>query len=278
MRVAVVTDSTCDLGTSAARRLRLGVVPLCLTRVGGGRVSPDDPEAVYAHQRAGGLVTTAPPDTATFAEHYARALRSYDAVLSVHLSRGLSQTVARAREAAAPFGDRVRVVDSGVASVALAEAALRARAALDAGGSLDTAEAAVVQTSAQGLTLFTVPSLDHLRLGGRLGRLAHLVGTVLDVRPVLGFGDGRLRPLRRVRTDQALAEMLLTLEDRYGAEPLHLTVAHAGADPARLLELRAAALRSRLRVVGGRAQLIGGVIGAHVGPGMYALGACPADL
>ena len=278
MRVAVVTDSTCDLGTSAARRLGLGTVPLRVALVGGGPVSPDDPEAVYAHQRAGGLVTTAPPDVEAFAERYAHILRSCDAVFSVHLSGALSRTVDHAREAAAGFGDRVRVVDSGVASVALAEAALRARAALDAGGDLHAAEAAVTRTRTQGLTQFTVPSLDHLRLGGRLGRVRHFVGNVLDVRPVLGFEAGRLRPLRRVRTDQALAEMLLALEDRYGAEPLHLTVAHAGADPARLLELRAAALRSRLRVVGGRAQLIGGVVGAHVGPGMYALGACPADL
>lgn len=278
MRVAVVTDSTCDLSTSAARRLGLVIVPLRLSLVGGGALSPDDPAPVYAHQRAGGRVMTAPPGPEAFAARYARLLRGCDAVLSVHLSGALSQTVGQAREAAAVFGERVRVVDSGVASVALAEAALRARAALDAGADLDAAEAAVARARTHGLTQFTVPTLDYLRLGGRLGRVQRFVGNMLDVRPVLGFGEGRLRPLRRVRTDQALAEMLLSLEDRYGSAPLHLTVAHAGADPAALLELRAAALRSRLRVVGGRAQLIGGVIGAHVGPGLYGLGACPADL
>lgn len=278
MRAAVLTDSTCDLSTSAARRLGLSVIPLRVHLEGVGDVSADDAGAVYTHQRAGGLVTTSAPDPETFARHYARLLRSHDAVLSVHLSAELSQTARRAQEAASAFGGRVEVLDSGVASVALAEAALRARAALDAGGSLGAAREAAVRSVGRGLSLFTVPSLDHLRLGGRIGRAAHFVGQMLDVRPVLSFEQGRLRPLRRVRTDQALEEMLMTLEERYGPEPLHVTVAHAGEDAARLLDLRAAVLGSRLTVVGGRMQHIGGVIAAHVGPGMSALGACPAEL
>lgn len=192
--LAVVTDSTCDLHPDTARALGLHIVPLQV--VLGERTFLDwqdiDPDAVYDHQRTGGTVTTRPASQEAFEATYRQLLATHDAVLSLHLSGQLSATAEHARQAARALNteDRVRVVDSGLASIALAEAAIAAREAVQAGGDLQTALAAAQATGRDLLVEFTVPTLEYLRRGGRLSRTQELLGNMLGVRPILGFQTG----------------------------------------------------------------------------------------
>jgi len=125
---------------------------------------------------------------------------------------------------------------------------------------------------------FTVPTLEYLRRGGRVSRGQEMVGTLLGVRPVMGFEDGRIRVERTVRQGQALQDIIRTLEERFGREPISISVAHGGRDPGRMAELRAAVERSRLNPVRRRVQLVGATIGAHVGPGFYGVSALPLSV
>ncbi|WP_245872733.1 DegV family protein [Deinococcus planocerae] len=276
-----MTDSTCDLPAETARALGLRVVPLRV--VIEGRTFLDgqdlDPEAVYDHQRRGGTVATAPAPQEAFETLYRELLATHDGVVSVHLSGELSDTVRHARAAAGALnaGERVHVIDSGLASLPLAEAALAARDALWRGGDAASAQAAVRRVGEEALAEFTVPTLEYLRRGGRLSRAQELVGNVLGLRPVLRFDGGRLRAVRRVKADDALRDILARLEERFGDEPVAVTVGHAGRDPIRLAELRAALGASRLNVARGRVQLLGPAIGAHVGPGTYGVMARPYE-
>lgn len=194
-------------------------------------------------------------------------------MLSLHLSGQLSATAEHARQAARALNteDRVRVVDSGLASIALAEAAIAALEAVQAGGDLQAALAAALTTGRDLQVEFTVPTLEYLRRGGRLSRTQELLGNMLGVRPILGFQDGRLQAVRRVRAASATRDILARLEERFGRDPVAVTIGHAGRDPGRIAELKAAIDASRLKVVRGRLQLLGPVIGAHVGPGTYGL-------
>lgn len=277
--LAVVTDSTCDLPPETARGLGLRVVPLRVLL--GGRTFLDgqdlDPEAVYDHQRRGGTVTTAPAPQDAFEALYRELLATHAGVVSVHLSGELSGTVRHAQAAADALnaGGRVCVIDSGLASLPLAEAAIAARDAVWKGGDAEAARDAVRQVGEETLAEFTVPTLEYLRRGGRLSRAGELVGNVLGLRPVLRFDGGRLRAVRRVKAEAALRDILAGLEERFGDEPVSVTVGHAGRDPIRLTELRAALGASRLNVARGRLQLLGPAIGAHVGPGTYGVMARP---
>ncbi|MEW6421672.1 MAG: DegV family protein [Deinococcota bacterium] len=273
--LAVVTDSTCDLHPDTARALGLHIVPLQV--VLGERTFLDwqdiDPDAVYDHQRQGGSVTTQPAPQAAFEATYRQLLTTHNAVLSLHLSGHLSATAEHARAAARALNaeDRVRVVDSGLASIALAEAAIAAREVVRAGGDLQAALAAAQATGRDLLVEFTVPTLEYLRRGGRLSRTQELLGNMLGVRPILGFHEGRLQAVRRVRAASATRDILAQLEEKFGRDPVAVTIGHAGRDPSRIAELKAAMDASRLNVVRGRLQLLGPVIGAHVGPGTYGL-------
>jgi DegV family protein with EDD domain len=273
--LAVVTDSTCDLHPGAAHDLGLHVVPLqVLLR---GRTFLDwqeiDPDAVYDHQREGGEVSTQPAPQAAFEAMYRELLATHEGVVSLHISGHLSATVEHARQAAQALnaGSRVQVVDSGLASLPLAEVVMAAREAAAAGGDMGAVLRAI-ETTQEGLFAeFTVPTLDYLRRGGRLSRTQALIGNMLGVRPILRFGEGRLQAVRRVRVTQAMRDILGQLEDRFGRDPVAVTIGHAGRDPGRIAEIRAAMNASSLKVARGRVQLLGPVIGAHVGPGTYGL-------
>lgn len=275
---ALLCDSTCDLPPERAAALGLHVVPLNVLM--GGREYLDwenvDPDEVYELQRAGGQVSTEPVATERLRAAYAELLQTHDGVLSVHLSGRLSHTAEHAHRAAKFFGNRVMVVDSGLASVALSEAVLRAREVMNSGGDLADARAAVRQVASTGHCEFSVPGLEYLRRSGRISRVQEVMGNLARLRPVIGFAEGELKVLRRENAARALPSMIDSLEGRFGREPVAVAVAHAGRNPERLNELRAAMQASKLNIVRGRMQLIGPVIGAHTGPGLYGLMAVPA--
>ncbi len=136
--IAVLTDSTCDLPIEEARKLGIHIIPLTVHMqerelLDWQEIDPDD---VYSHMKAGGTASTTPVAVAAFATRYRELLDTHDEVVSIHLSGKLSETVNHARRAVALLNmeRRIHVVDSGLASTPLAEAALAARTALLSGG------------------------------------------------------------------------------------------------------------------------------------------------
>ncbi|MVN88678.1 DegV family EDD domain-containing protein [Deinococcus sp. HMF7620] len=277
--IAVVTDSTCDLHPDNARQLGIQIVPLHITME--GRTLLDwveiDPDAVYDHMRAGGAATTTPVPAATFADVYRDLLKTHDSVLSLHLSGHLSETFKHAQQAAASLGEggRVLVVDSKVAGAPLADMAMAASAKAQEGADLKTAAAAAQAAGESLYAEMSVASLEYLRRGGRISRAQAFFGNMLGVRPILEFDDGRLKAARRAKVDQAAGDMLASLKARFGDTPVSATVMHAGRDTARINALRSAMMASGLNVQKGRVQLMGPVIGAHVGPGTFGFSAVP---
>lgn len=279
--LAIVTDSTCDLGPAQLAQLGVTVVPL--------RVQMDDrqwldweeldPDALYTRMQEGVFATTSPPDVQDFASVYQRLLGVYDRVLSLHLSSGISETVAHAREAAESLGaaSRVEVFDSGFATAPLGELVMTA-ARLGAGGQ-GTAEIVAQLTRLRDSMRveFTVTDLEYLRRGGRLSRVGAFFGNLLGVRPILTFDGGRIVADRRVRGRNAMDDMISRMEGHFGTQPLHVTIAHAGRDRERIEELRRALETSKLEIRRGRIQLIGAVVGAYTGPGAYGMVAFPAE-
>lgn len=235
------------------------------------------PQQVFGQLERGAEVRTGPVEVSAFRQRYRELLERYDGVVSIHISSGLSQTVAHARQAVAALNeaDRIRVIDSGVSSVLLASATLAAQRAAARGGTLQEVEQAAAQTLASQYGEFTVPSLEYLRRGGRISAVQHAVGNLLGLRPVVAFERGQLKAVRRVGTEQAAQDILLRLRERFGSEPVSVAVGLAGHSPERLRELREQMKASGLNIRAGRTQLIGSVIGAHTGPGMFAFVAEP---
>ncbi|MFC6617451.1 DegV family protein [Deinococcus radiophilus] len=281
--IAVVTDSTCDLPPAVLSDMGVHMLPLSVLlqdRPPLCEWNEVDPDEVYKRLQAGESVATRPVEARTFRECYRNLLTRYDAVVSVHLSSRISNTVQHARQAVVALNelDRIRVVDSGVSSVLLASAVLSAQRESTQGGDLVSVAQAAVDTLRDQYGEFTVPSLDYLRRGGRISPVQYAVGNLLDMRPILGFdSEGHLKALRRVRSGESARNILGTLYDRFGKDPVRVAVGLAGRDHQRLHELRRHMQRSGLNIRAGRTQLIGSVIGAHTGPGMFAFVAEPYD-
>lgn len=279
-RVAVVTDSTCDLPPDLVESLGLRVVPLSVTfgeetLIAGVQLTPTDFYARLAASET--LPTTSQPAPAWFEEAYADcADDGYTHVVSLHCSAALSGTVALARDRARRAEVDVEVVDTRLVGSALGAAALAAHRVAEEGGSPDEVIAAAERVRAGAASLIVVDTLEHLRRGGRLTGAQAAIGTALKVKPILHLTpDGRVEVRERARTwARALERVGALAAEAAEGRPVDVTVAHAVA-PARAEQLWAVV--ERHVQIGQRLEtLIGPVVGSHVGPGAVGVVVAPA--
>ncbi|MFP4311857.1 MAG: DegV family protein, partial [Nitriliruptoraceae bacterium] len=274
-RVAVVTDSTCDLPAEVVEATGLRVVPLSVlfgdeTLIAGVELST---EAFHARLAASEVLpTTSQPAPAWFEEAYADcADDGYDAVVSLHCSAALSGTVALARDRARSAPLPVEVVDTRLVGGALGAAVLAAHAIAEAGGGVAEVVAAADHVRRTATSLIVVDTLDHLRRGGRLTGAQAAIGTALKVKPILHVTpEGRVEVRERARTWSRASQRLAALAvEAADGRVVDVTVAHVGAPDraAQLLELVEGCVEVRHRL----ATLIGPVVATHVGPGAVGL-------
>lgn len=275
VRVAVVTDSTSDLEPGLAAERAITVVPLTVTLDGQSYLDGVEitPERFYAELSASGsAVTTSQPAPARFAEVYERLLGEHDQVISLHISSKMSGTYAAARLGAdMASSERVHVVDSGTVTSPLALLALAASALAREGlGAPEILER--LRPVRDGLRVYLmVATLEYLRRGGRIGRASALVGSVLQIKPVLEVRDGEMAPVERVRTQERALARVIELARQAGT-PLCARVGHAAAPAAAERIAQALEPISESLMVAP----LGPVTGAHIGPGTVGVGFYPA--
>lgn len=280
MSVVVVTDSTAYLPEGFADRSSVRVVPLHVSVDGAEPVDESDfgPDQLATALDRKHRVTTSGATAAELGRVYREALDGgADGVVSVHLSRWLSGTWNAARWAAREVDpERVRVVDSRSAAMGLGFPVLAAAASASEGAPLEVVGERASAVAERASTLFTVPTMEYLRRGGRVGTTAAFLGTALAIKPLLHVRDGRIAALEKVRTTGRAVARLLDLAVRAAGDDEHVVVAvHHLAAPARAQQL---AEEIRARVPGCAECVIsevGAVIGAHIGPGAVGLVVLP---
>ena len=276
-RVALVTDSTADLPAELAAERGVTVVPLTLSLDGVDYLDRVDigPDEFYRKLAASsGMATTSQPSPGRFAATYEELLGRHDAVLSLHISSDLSGTYAAAVQGAEMAGGgRVTVIDTRLVSMALGLVVLAAARALDEGAEPSQCWERVRPLGDAMRVYFMVGTLEYLRRGGRIGRASALVGSVLQVKPVLTLTGGEVAPLERVRTSEKALARVAELAQATSTR-LCATVGHAAAPE--MSERLAATLDERCESL--LCIPIGPVVGAHAGPGTVGVGCYPAEL
>jgi DegV family protein with EDD domain len=267
---AIVVDSTADLPDAQDRHPNWRVVPLYV-RFGDASfrdyVELEPPE-FYARLRTSPVMpSTSQPTPADFEAVY-EGLTAYERVYSLHIPGTLSGTAQSARVAAAAHGDKIRVVDSGTASAAIAMLGFAIQRRLDAGSTDDEVEALVERYRREAGLRFTVDTLEFLKRGGRIGRAAAMAGTMLNVKPILTIAGGEVVPLKRVRGNQkAMQEFVSAFTGATSDEPtLRVGVAHADA-PERAEQLVKMVRNERPQAEIEVVTTLGAVLGTHAGPG-----------
>ena len=269
--VAIVTDSTSDLGPLAAAN-GIDVVPLTI-RFGSEefRDGVDLTETQFYQKLDTSATTpiTAQPTPTLFASTYRRLLDAGAAhIVSLHLPATLSGTINAASIAAREVApEKITVVDTRTATAGLGLLALDAARRAKAGESSESILAAARADIPKVQLFATIPSLTYLARGGRIGHLSGLVGNVLKIVPILTLVDGTLKEYAKVRTFARAVDQLvdIAIARLQGSRDARLAVIHSmSPELARGVADRiaaAATLRSSYICP------VGPTVGTHAGPG-----------
>jgi DegV family protein with EDD domain len=268
---AIVLDSTSDYPDAPAQFPNMRFVPLYVRF--GDETYRDyvelGPAEFYEKLRLSPVTpSTAQPTPQDFVNAYDE-LAAYERVYSLHVSAKVSGTFQSAELAAQEVGgDRVRVVDTMSASLAIAMLSHAIQRRLARGTTDEEIAALVDRFHAHCGVVFTVDTLEYLQRGGRIGRAQALAGSLLNLRPILSVEDGVVDAVARVRGRQkALAEF----ERRFVAatsEGPGLRVAIAHADAADWVgTLSELVWRARPSAEIEFTSTLGAVVGTHAGPG-----------
>ncbi len=275
MPVRIVCDSTADLSGADRDAGRVIVVPLTVIFGDEELVDGVDIDAQRFYERMRDSTrnpTTSQPTPAEFEAGFREAAADGDSVVCTTLSAEMSGTHGAALQAreALPELD-VHVVDTR--TVAIGHNAI-VRAAVEAAA--QGRDAAEIVSLIRGIiarqrSVFTVDSLEYLRRGGRIGGARALLGSVLNIKPVLQVAEGKIEPHDRVRTYQRaldrIASEVITATGETGRRA-RVVLGHAD----RLADCRGLADRIREHCESEPEIIdIGPIVGCHAGPGTIGL-------
>ena len=278
----IITDSCCDLTQEMADELNLTAVPLYVNFKGDSYPNYLDQRELntkefYDAMRTGEMGSTNAVNPSQWKEAAAPILKNGQDVLILAFSSGLSTTcnsaIIAAQELEEEYPDRkVYVVDTLGASMGQGLMCWYVAKKAQEGVSLEELRDYAEEIKPHMAHWFTVNDLFHLKRGGRVSAATAVVGTMLQIKPVLHVDDeGHLVNMLKARGRKASLEALVTKLDELGEGYDNSTVFICHGDCLQEAEqLKALALQRKgvKEVFVGN---LGAVIGSHAGPGTLAL-------
>lgn len=278
-RVAVVTDSTADIPPELIAWHGIHVVPLNV-RMGDtvyeDRVTITPGEFVRRMVVSGEFPTTSQPPVGRFQQLYQELSADHDAIISIHLSSRLSGTVQSARLAREALDSHIPIVivDSQLASMGLGFPVLRAARLAMEDYPLDVIEHATRRVAEATHVMFYVDTLEYLRRGGRIGRAAEIIGSLLQLKPILRMEEGIVVPFARTRTrPRALAGLIDLVREFPRIDQIAL-LSTAQQGDAEYLGNALSGICSRDRMI---VSEFSPVLASHLGPGAVGIAVYEGD-
>lgn len=277
MKIAIITDSTCDLKDEELTRLKVEAVPLHVHFKGKSWLDwiEISPAEIISGVKAGAdLPSTSQPSPAEFAEAYERAAAAgAEAIIVITISSKISGTHQSASIAAEGFRVPVTVFDSLAASLGHGEMVRVAARLRGAGASVEEIVAALARVRDTNFVVFTVGTLEFLQKNGRIGRASAFLGGLLNVKPLLTLEDGVVGPLARARGIRKAQQEIV---DRFKA----YVESQPGPVVANFIHVQDQEAAERLRAAVDEAGVnyefagyheIGAVIASHTGPHTFGI-------
>lgn len=276
-KVAVMTDSTAYLPDNLVKSLSITVAPQVLiwgedTFRDGVDIMPD--EFYRRLKTAKVMPTTSQVSIGDMKTTFETLLESGYDVLGIFISSKLSgtmQSATQARELLPKAADRISIVDSDSTAMAMGFQVLTVARAAQAGASLAECRQMAEESRTHTGVYFVVDTLEFLRRGGRIGGAQALLGSALNIKPILELRNGRIESIEKVRTkSKAIERMIDLVLQRVGDQkPVRLATLHANAE----VEAREALEKATLLVHPEETVFasVSPVIGTHAGPGTIGL-------
>lgn len=270
MAVRIVVDSTADIPPNRARSLGVEVVPLTVlfgNEAYRDGVDLDGPGFYKKLAASPAMPTTSTPSPGIFTEAYQRLIsQGATGILSIHLSGRLSATYqvacGAAEEVSRSAGVPIEMVDSEQVSAGFGLPAEMVAAEAREGRGLGELKAHAESLCRRMHVIAVLDTLEYLQRGGRIGRARALVGTLINVKPMIAVRDGQVVPLENVRTRARAYERIGQLVERLGALE---ALAVVESDEAAALQLQEVVRRFWSGPI--ETFKLGAVIGTHAGPG-----------
>lgn len=279
MDFQIITDSCCDFPTPMYGQLGLTYAPLSVEFRGNtfDDKNDDSLKDMYAGLRAGEVAKTSAVNPSRWSQAMEKALAAGKDVLVLAFSSGLSTTYQSAVIAAEELKDaypdrRIQVIDTLCASMGQGLLVWYACKKRDEGLSLDEVAQWVLDNRPHLCHWFTVDDLMYLKRGGRISAATALVGTMLQIKPLLHVDDeGHLINMTKTRGRKAAIDAMVKKAQELGAGYDNSTMFISHGDCLSDAEYLSRQLKEKCGVKDVVISYVGAVIGSHSGPGTLAL-------
>ncbi|WP_028988323.1 DegV family protein [Thermicanus aegyptius] len=273
-KIAWITDSTCYAEKDWLEAHRIHVVPLSVIF---GEESFKEGEQITTAEfyermkRTKTLPKTSQPSIGDFISLYERLAAEYEQGIAVHLSSGISGTYQTSVQAAEMVGFPLKAIDSRIATYPVTYMLQEGLRLEEEGLEADAIVQRLEELKERFESYFLVDDLSHLHRGGRLNAAQFVVGSVLQIKPILTIRGGRITPVEKIRTFKKAKERIYEhfAADAKEGVPMRACVIHANAEEeaSRWVE----ELKSLYPHVEYHISVFGPVIGTHVGAGTLGL-------
>ena len=269
MTVKVVTDSSADLPAQLVQELGITVVPLYVRfgeEVYRDRVDISEDEFYQRLSHDPIHPSTIQPTPQDFADVYQRLSPEADGIVSIHISAKLSGTCNSALQGKEMIekGCPIEVVDSQTLTMALGMISVMAAKSANMGKGLEEVVAEVRQAIPATHLLGLLDTLKYVLLGGRIGKAQALIGSILNVKPLLSLQDGETVPAGRARTrSKGIDRLFDFVQSASNIQDLAI-VYNTTPDEAQALAERIGTIFTKEQIKLAR---IGPMLGVHMGPG-----------
>ncbi|MHB8134034.1 MAG: DegV family protein [Anaerolineaceae bacterium] len=277
-KVMIVTDSTAYIPDDILFGLPIRIVPLQV--IWGQEQFRDgidiQPNEFYERLKtANEMPSTSQTTPSTFKTLYEELSEQGYEIFSIHISQKLSGTIDSAFQAKDLLKlKNIEIFDSEAAGMALGFQVLAVARAANNGATLKDCLKIAEKARDQTGILFAVKTLEFLHRGGRIGSAANLVGTMLNLKPILELQNGKIESVDKVRTmnkalDKVVDMLVSKVQDH---QPIRISIQHANAytEAEQLLE------RVKLKFPNGKLaetmiSEVSPAIGTHTGPGLLGI-------
>ncbi len=277
MAIKILTDSACDLPSALIEELGIEVMPLIVyldeVEYKDGVL---DHKVFYDAMRSGSKTRTAQIEAKVFEEMFTKYAQNGDDVLYIAFSSGLSGTYQTSELVKRDIVEQypsfnLQIIDTKAASIGFGLIVYYAAQLANEGKSMAEIIELTNFNKDHMEHVFTVDDLEYLYRGGRVSRGAAMIGSMLNIKPILDVEDGKLIPIQKIRSRKKVVKRMIEIMGERGE---HLDNQVIGISHGDDLET-ALEVKQMIETKFGSKEFIinniGCVIGAHSGPGTMAV-------
>lgn len=220
--VTIVTDSNSGISQAEAKELGIYVIPMPFL-VDGKLYFEDvdmNKEQFYHFLENDADLSTSQPSPGDVMDLWDKLLKEYDEIVHIPMSSGLSASCSTAMGLARDYDGKVQVVDNQRISVTMQQSVMDAKHLVAAGKSAAQIKEILEKEALESSIYLMVDTLKYLKKGGRITPAAALLGSALNLKPILQIQGDKLDAYKKVRGVKAAKKNMLEamkkdVEDRF---------------------------------------------------------------